>query len=111
MDPTHDFPADPREPDLLARRQWLQRLAHQQRLWLQRLAALAEPVPEDDFPAFLLATPAFAGLSNRLTGAAGRRDLATAVQDEVDHFVDAFRDYLRTDKGEQVFDRNSRRAG
>lgn len=111
MDPTRDFPADPREPDLHARRQWLQRLAAAQKHWLLRLGTLAEPQPSSDFPAFLLATPSFADLGARLSQAAHRRDLPTAVQDEVDHFVDAFRDYLRTDKGEQVFDRNSRRAG
>lgn len=111
MDPTRDFPADPREPDLLARRQWLQRLAAQQKHWLARLTALAEPKPSNDFPAFLLATASFAELAARLDVASHRRDLPTAVQDEVDHFVDAFRDYLSTDTGEQVFDRNSRRAG
>lgn len=111
MDPTRDFPADPREPDLLARRQWQQRLAAQQRQWLQRLTALAEPQPAGDFPAFLLATPPFDTLRTRLASATRRTDLSTALQDELDHFVDAFRDYLRTDQGEQVFDRNTRRAG
>lgn len=111
MDPTVNFPSDPRELELGARHQWCQRLLAEQRQWLTRLCALAEPKPAPDFPAFLLATPGFADLAARLLGAATRTDLKTETQDEVDRFVDAFGDYLRTKKGEEVFERNTRRAG
>lgn len=111
VDPTVNFPHDPRELDLGARHHWCQRLVAQQRSWLTRMCSLAEPKPAADFPAFLLATPPFTALASRLAVAVTRSDLPTATQDEVDRFVDAFGDYLRTKKGEDVFDRNARRAG
>ena len=58
---------------------------------------------EDDFPAFLLATPPFQELANRLLKAKTRSQLPPATADELDWFVAAFRDYLRTCAGEDVF--------
>lgn len=97
------FPRDPRTPDLDERRQWLCRLQRAQAHWLPRLQRLCETAPAADFPAFLLATPAFAPLRARIGAAAHRADLGTATADELDHFVAAYRDYLRTSAGEDVF--------
>jgi hypothetical protein len=73
------------------------------RRWRARLQQLAELPPADDFPFFLLATPAFAGLRAAIEAAATRADLPTRTADELDRFVDAYRDYLRTCAGEDVF--------
>lgn len=106
------LPADPRSLDLAARHALRQRMEAAQRRWLPRLRELVEPpAPALDFPAFLLETPALAGLAARLGTATRRADLPTAVQDEVQRFVDAFADYLRSDAGEQVFDGDVRRVG
>jgi hypothetical protein len=105
-----DFPSDPRTLSLPERRQWCRRLDGAQRTWQQRLRDLAEVRPDPGFPAFLLATPPFAGLAARIGCAAARRDLPVGVADELDRFVDAFRDYLRTSAGEDVFAGPVRRA-
>ena len=60
-------------------------------------------MPESDFPAFLLATEPFADLAQRLSQATVRRDLPADVADELDWFLRAFRDYLRTQDGEDAF--------
>lgn len=104
------LPADPRALDLAERRAACQRLHAENRLWLDRLTRLAEPRPERDFPAFLLATPAFRQLAEQLETATSRRDLSTATADEVDRFVDAYRYYLRTCAGEDPFAGQGRRA-
>jgi hypothetical protein len=105
---TYDFLADPRAITLQERRATAVRLAQDQQHWLQRLQGLCEaPPPERDFPAFLLATPAFAELAARLGTATARRQLPLAVADELDWFVAAFRDYLRTVDGEDVFSSSS----
>lgn len=101
---TYDFLADPRALSLQARRATANRMHREQNHWLQRLVRLAEPPqPERDFPAFLLATPPFADLARRIGDAADRSKLPTAVADELDWFVGAFRDYLRSSDGEDVF--------
>jgi len=110
VDPASSFPSDPRSLSLGERAVWLRRLGDQQRRWQQRLLLLAEPAPAADFPAFLLATPSFAGLVARIGGADRRAGLPTAVADELDHFVVAYRDYLRTDAGEDAFQPSARRA-
>lgn len=105
-----DFLRDPRSLPLAQRQALLQTHTAAQRSWLDRLRRLAEPpAPGDDFPAFLLALPPFSALAQRLSGAACRADLGTATADELDHFVRAYRDYLRTCAGEDVFP-GSRRA-
>lgn len=103
-------PFDPRSLDLDQRRELCQQMLPQNRAWLERLARLAEPRPDRDFPGFLLATPAFAELSRRIGAAQQRGDLSTAVADELDHFVEAYRYYLRTCAGEDVFSGQGRRA-
>lgn len=109
--PHNDFPSDPRAIPLGERRAWASRLAEAQRSWLHRLPALLEPpVPAADFPAFLLETAAFRSLALAIGDARTRAQLPTAAADELQRFVDAFRDYLRTDTGEEVFvrDRHNR---
>ncbi|MCA8948842.1 MAG: hypothetical protein KDE27_05025 [Planctomycetes bacterium] len=101
---TYDFLTDPRALSLAERRALAVHYAAEQRIWLRRLAALAEPpAPEPDFPAFLLATPAFRPLADRIGHAADRRALSTEVADEIDWFVVKFADYLRTQDGEDAF--------
>ena len=96
--------ADPRAMSLTARRAASAILAREQTQWLERLRVLTEPPqPEPDFPAFLLATRAFRELADALRTAPNRKALPPAVADELDWFVRAFRDYLRTADGEDVF--------
>jgi hypothetical protein len=104
---TYDFLADPRALTLAERRETRRRMRAENEQWLARLEQLADaPKPGADFPAFLLATEPFADLARRLGDATCRRELAAAVADELDWFVDAFRDYLRTVDGEDVFASN-----
>lgn len=106
---TYDFFADPRAISLAERRRVQTRMAREQAFWLDRLQALTEaPKPERDFPAFLLATPPFADLARKLAAATNRPQLAPATADELDWFVRAFRDYLRTSDGEDVFSTSHR---
>ena len=101
---TYDFLADPRAISLQQRRTTQQRMQRENDFWLDRVRALAEPPHADaDFPAFLLATPPFAELAKKLLPAVRRAQLAPAIADELDWFVAAFRDYLRTSDGEDVF--------
>ncbi len=101
---TYDFLADPRSLCLDERRATAARLHVAQRQWLGRLQPLVEPPAlAPDFPAFLLATQPFADLARRLDGARERAHLPGLVADELDWFVEAFRDYLRTCDGEDVF--------
>lgn len=101
---TYDFLADPRALSLRQRRAQKQSMHREQGFWLDRVRALAEaPLPADDFPAFLLATGPFHELAARLLAATQRAQLAPATADELDWFVAAFRDYLRTCDGEDVF--------
>ena len=101
---TNDFPADPRAIPLQQRRINQGRLHKEQKFWLERLQKLAEgSPPEKDFPAFLLATATFRGLAQHLAGATTRSQLPGLVADEMDWFLYAFRDYLRTCDGEDSF--------
>ena len=101
---TYDFLTDPRAIGLADRHRALARMGREQVRWLDRLHALAEaPAPDRDFPAFLLATPPFRDLAHKLAAATSRRELDAATADELDWFVRAFRDYLRTSDGEDVF--------
>jgi hypothetical protein len=101
---TYDFLADPRSIDLDGRRQAMRTMAREQQWWLDRLQSLTEPPqPEQDFPAFLLATPTFHDLAQKLARATTRAQLPLAAADELDWFVRAFRNYLRTCDGEDVF--------
>ena len=101
---TDDFPADPRSLTLQQRRSNQGRMHKEQRFWLERLRQLAEgSVPEKDFPAFLLATPAFRELAQHLAGATTRAQLPPQIADEMDRFVQEFSDYLRSCVGEDSF--------
>ncbi|MHC4514946.1 MAG: hypothetical protein ACYS5W_14720 [Planctomycetota bacterium] len=67
----------------------------QQKVWLPRLNALVEPPTlTETFPAFLLETPAFAGLRAAIGAARHRHDLDTATADELEHFADRYRTWL-----------------
>lgn len=101
---TYDFLADPRVLSLKQRRATKHRMQREQDFWLDRVRALAEaPLPDDDCPAFLLATAPFHELASKLLPATRRQQLAPATADELDWFLAAFRDYLRTSEGEDVF--------
>lgn len=108
MASTPTFPNDPRALSLAERRAFWHDPQMQQQQWLEQLRRLAEPAIADDFPAFLLSTPAFANLAVQLRAATGRADLSLAALDPLDHFIDAYRDYLRSADGEDVF--GNRRA-
>jgi hypothetical protein len=109
---TYEFLADPRTIPLQERRDLAVLHATEQQEWLSRLRTLAEPAVQDEqFPAFLLALPPFAELGARIGDATLRRELSTEVADELDWFVQAFADYLRTNEGEDVFADAQRRAG
>ncbi len=106
---TYEFLADPRAIDLAGRQQALRALSREQQWWLDRLANLTEPPKcEQDFPAFLLATPPFHDLAQKLVRASTRAQLPLAVADELDWFVRAFRNYLRTCDGEDAFSSSHR---
>lgn len=101
---TYDFLADPRTLPMPERRALANRMHDAQSSWLARVQPLLEPPALDpDFPAFLLATPPFADLAAQVGGARRRSELPPLVADELDWFVHAFRDYLRTCEGEDVF--------
>lgn len=109
---TYAFFSDPRALPLAERRAARDRFEPQQRAWRARLRQLVEgEPPADDFPAFLLATPPFADLAHRLVGATRRSDLPAAAADELDWFLRAFADYLRTDADEDVFREPHRLTG
>lgn len=112
MDPrAQTFPRDPRDLDLAARRAWRNRMNDAQREWMGRITKLAEAAPANDFPAFLLATESFAHLGARIAQAPSRAAADTQTLDELERFLDAFADYLRSDRNETVFDQSTRRAG
>lgn len=101
---TYAFLADPRALPLAERRATAARLHNEQAVWLPRVRQLADgPAPDEQFPAFLLATPPFADLARRLGNTTRRCQLPTEVADELDWFVLAFTDYLRTCDGEDSF--------
>jgi len=98
------LPADVRALDLAQRQALRQQFDGAQRAWLPRLTQLVEPPPPaPDFPAFLLETAPFAALRQAIGNARQRAELSTAVREDVQCFVDAFRDYLRTTQGEDAF--------
>ncbi|MFY9341837.1 MAG: hypothetical protein WAT39_05075 [Planctomycetota bacterium] len=106
---TYDFFADPRAIGLPERHAAMAAMPREQGFWLARLQQLAEPPrPERDFPAFLLSTPPFRELAHRLARASRRAELPIATADELDWFLRAFRDYLRTDAGEDAFSSSHR---
>ena len=64
---TYDFLADPRTLTLAERHAARDQYDRDQIDWLNKLRSLAEPPkPDDDFPAFLLATQPFAHLARKL---------------------------------------------
>ena len=66
-----------------------------QRRWLPRLRRLVEPpLPQDSFPAFLLELPPFARLGHEVAAAADARPLDVGTADELQRFVDRYRDWL-----------------
>jgi len=109
---TYDFLSDPRTLTLPERQQSKAHFSSEQEQWLQKLRVLAEaPKPDDDFPAFLLATPPFRDLAARLDRAETHKDLSTSSADELQWFLEGFADYLRTRAGEDVFPETPRLTG
>jgi len=86
-------------------------LQEDQRRWLPRVRALVEPpAPDATFPAFLLALPPFAALAGAVCPEAGRtrRDLGTGVLDELQRFVDHYREWLEGDaRRDEIWDLRS----
>ena len=101
---TYDFWSDPRALTLPQRRAARARMQREHDFWLDRIRALAEaPLPDADFPAFLLATAPFHELAARLLPAVQRQQLAAEAADELDWFLAAFRNYMLTREGEDAF--------
>ena len=101
---TYDFLADPRTLTLAERQETCDQNELAQAVWHHKLQLLAEgPKPGPDFPAFLLATAPFADLAHKIEKAQTRNQLPVDVADELDWFLRAFADYLRTDNDEEVF--------
>ena len=109
---TYDFLADPRTLTMAERQAARNQYDRDQGTWLGKLQTLAEaPKPASDFPAFLLATPTFADLANKLKNATTRSQLSVEAADELDWFVRVFADYLRSEEDEEVFPEARRRTG
>lgn len=73
----------------------LAEFADSQETWLRRLPDLVEPpTPDGSFPAFLLDTERFAALRAAIGTARCSAELDTATADELQRFVDCYRDYL-----------------
>jgi hypothetical protein len=101
---TYDFLADPRTLTLVERQSARDHYDHDHAAWQAKLQKLTEePKPEDDFPAFLLATQPFVSLAKKLNKAESRNQLTAEAADELDWFVRAFADYLRTDQSVEIF--------
>ena len=101
---TYEFLADPRTLTMVERHAARDQYDRDQIDWLAKLRTLAEaPKPDDDFPAFLLATQPFAHLARKLKKTQERHQLSVDLADELDWFLRAFTDYLRTEEGEEVF--------
>ncbi len=101
---TYDFLADPRTLTMAERHAARDQYDRDQADWLTKLRSLAEPPkPDDDFPAFLLATQPFADLARKLIKIDSRQQLTVEIADELDWFLRVFADYLRTEDGEEVF--------
>jgi|RhiMethySRZTD1v2_1073278.scaffolds.fasta_scaffold2871585_2 hypothetical protein len=104
MHPTHrTLPAEDRlllDPWSLThpeRRRLLERNERAQASWLGTLSRLVEPpIPDAQFPAFLLETPPFARLRAAIGNARAAHQLDTATADELQRFVDRYRGYLRS---------------
>lgn len=97
-------PADVRTLDLQQRLALRQQMDAGQRTWLGRLGQLVEPpAPAADFPAFLLETAPFAWLRAAIGSARKPAELSAATREDLQCFVDAFANYLRTTQGEDVF--------
>ena len=78
------------------RRQLAAAMQAEQDAWLARLSHLTEPPSlETDFPAFLICTPAFDDLRDAIGGATEPSQLDTGTADELQHFVDRYRHFLR----------------
>lgn len=86
---------DPWSLNLEQRQAVAQGLADSHGEWLDRLATLVEPpAPNASFPAFLLGTGRYASLAAAIGTATHRRELDVSTADELQRFVDLYRDYM-----------------
>jgi hypothetical protein len=86
---------DPWSLDATERRLVLRLHQDGQNRWLDVLRTLVEPpAPAETFPAFLLDVTPFDRLRDAIGTARSPRDLDTATADELQRFVDHYRDYL-----------------
>lgn len=86
---------DPWALSLGERRRLLESMTRSQEAWLRRLRRMVEPpLPGDDFPAFLLDLAPFSRLRRQVGTAERPSQLETAVADELQRFVDRYRNYL-----------------
>lgn len=84
------------------------RMPEQQAQWLRLLPNLVEPpTPAPDFPAFLLETERFAALRRAIEGKLTHSELDTATADELQRFVDLYRNYL-TDESSTLIEASER---
>ena len=88
---------DPWSLDLEQRATLAESLAASQSEWSDRLPNLVEPpAPNGTFPGWLLGTDRFRGLREQIGTATQRSELTTAAADELQRFVDLYRDYATT---------------
>ena len=86
---------DPWALSLAERRELARSVASSQERWLRRLRQLVEPpLPDGDFPAFLLDLPPFSRLRREVGDARRPGELTTAAADELQRFADHYRAYL-----------------
>lgn len=77
-------------------------LGRQQAFFNARIRELTEPPAiDDEFPGFLLESPRFAELAAQIRGAARREDLDTGSADELQRFVDHYRNYMVKSEAEK----------
>jgi len=90
---------DPWSLTMPERKTLLAALSDSQSRWMKLLPDLVEPPsPGPSFPAFLLDTAPFARLRRAIGDARSWRDLDTATADELQRFVDCYRDWLNASR-------------
>ncbi len=90
------------------RRSLADALTRHQAEWLPRLTDLVEPPPlANSFPAFLLETEPFAHLKDGVADSTTRAQLDTGTADELQRFVDHYRNYMVRTPAQQTDEREA----